>query len=142
MTANFNERIIGEFRANEGRVGGLLAGTPMILVHHVGAKSGVTRVTPLAYIPHGEGRYVIVASNGGSPSHPSWYFNLQANPRIDVELGPEIVTMIAEELRGSGRAELWSELLATTPSLREFESRTTRQIPLFVLIRQEPPGPT
>ena len=142
MTANFNERIIGEFRANEGRVGGLLAGTPMILLHHVGAKSGVTRVTPLAYIPHGEGRYVIVASNDGSPSNPSWYFNLQANPRIDVELGPEIVTMIAEELTGSGRAELWSELLATTPSLREFESRTTRQIPLFVLIRQDRPRPT
>ncbi len=80
MTASFNERIIEEFRANEGRVGGLLAGTPMMLVHHIGAKSGVTRVTPLTYAAQGDGRYVIVASNGGSPTHPSWYFNLRANP--------------------------------------------------------------
>ena len=142
MTASFNERIIEEFRANEGRVGGLLAGTPMMLVHHVGAKSGVTRVTPLAYTPHRDGRYLIVASNGGSPTHPSWYFNLLANPRIDVELGTEIVTMTAEELTGSARAELWPDLLAAAPSLCEFESMTTRQIPLFVLIRQEPPRPT
>jgi hypothetical protein len=70
-TNDFNNGIIQEFRANEGRVGGPLAGTPMILLHHIGAKSGIERVTPLACTPHGDGRYVIVASNGGSPTHPS-----------------------------------------------------------------------
>ena len=139
VTANFNERIIGEFRANEGRVGGLLAGTPMMLVHHIGAKSGVTRVTPLTYAAQGDGRYVIVASNGGSPTHPSWYFNLRANPRIEAELGTETFTVEAEELGGSARAELWPKLIAASPSLGEFESKASRQIPLMVLIRQDRP---
>ena len=67
---DFNHRIIGEFRANGGRVGGPFAGTPMLLLHHVGAKSGVARLTPLAYTPDGDGRYVIVASDGGSATHP------------------------------------------------------------------------
>jgi deazaflavin-dependent oxidoreductase (nitroreductase family) len=76
----FNEKIIAEFRANEGHVGGPLAGTPILLLHHIGAKSGVERVTPLAYHPQADGGFVIVASNGGSPRHPSWYYNLKTIP--------------------------------------------------------------
>ncbi len=134
---DFNKKIIEEFRANEGRVGGLLAGTPMILIHHIGAKSGIERVTPLACTPLRDGRYVIVASNGGSPTHPSWYHNLKANPRIKVEVGSQTFTVLAQELDDTARAELWLKLVAAAPSLGEFAAETRRQIPLFVLTRQD-----
>ncbi len=81
---DFNTKIIEEFRANEGRVGGPLAGATMILIHHIGAKSGIERVSPLACSPQGDGRFAIVASNRGSPTHPDWCYNLKANPRIKV----------------------------------------------------------
>jgi deazaflavin-dependent oxidoreductase (nitroreductase family) len=134
---DFNKKIIEEFRANEGRVGGLLAGTPMILIHHIGAKSGIERVTPLACTPLRDGRYVIVASNGGSPTHPSWYHNLKANPRIEVEVGSQTFTVLAQELDDTARAELWLKLVAAAPALGEFAAETRRQIPLFVLTRQD-----
>jgi deazaflavin-dependent oxidoreductase (nitroreductase family) len=134
-TNDFNNRIIEEFRANAGRVSGVLAGTPMILIHHIGARSGMERVTPLACTPQPDGRYVIVASSGGSPTHPSWYHNLKANPRIEVEVGSQTFTVLAEELDDTARAELWPKLVAANPSIGEFETKTTRQIPLLVLTR-------
>jgi deazaflavin-dependent oxidoreductase (nitroreductase family) len=136
-TDDFNDKIIKEFRAHEGRVGGELAGTPMILIHHIGAKSDIERVTPLACAPQRDGRYVIVASNGGSPAHPSWYYNLKANPRIAVEVGTQTFPVVAEELDDTTRAELWPTLVAAWPSLGEFETKTTRQIPLFMLTRAD-----
>ena len=132
----FDDKIIAEFRANGGRVSGSLAGTPMILIHHIGAKSGIERVTPLACNPQDDGRIVIVASNGGAPTHPSWYFNLKANPRIEVEAGTETFTVLAEELDGSARAELWPKLIAASPSIAEFQAKTARRIPLFALSRE------
>jgi deazaflavin-dependent oxidoreductase (nitroreductase family) len=83
---DFNTRIIEEFRANEGNVGGPLADTTMILIHHIGARSGIECVSPLACSRQGDGRLAIVASNGGSPTHPDWYHNLNANPRGAVAL--------------------------------------------------------
>jgi len=136
-TNDFNRKIIDEFRANEGRVSGALAGTPMILIHHIGARSGIERVTPLAYIPQPDGRYVIIASNGGSSTHPSWYYNLTAQPTITVEVGGQTFTVVAEELDGTAHAELWPKLVAAIPSLAEFEAKATRQIPLLVLTRQD-----
>jgi deazaflavin-dependent oxidoreductase (nitroreductase family) len=135
--SDFNAKIIEEFRANEGRVGGSLAGTPMILIHHVGAKSGIERVTPLACSPRGEGRFAIVASSGGSPAHPAWYHNLRANPRIKVEVGTQTFTVLAEELDDATRAELWPELVAESPSIGEHQAKTTRQIPVLMLTRQD-----
>jgi deazaflavin-dependent oxidoreductase (nitroreductase family) len=136
-THDFNTGIVEEFRANGGRVAGTLAGTPMILVHHTGARSGVERVTPLAYVAHGTGRYLIVASNGGSPTHPAWYYNLKAHPTIEVEVGTQRFIARAEEVRGAARSELWSELVAAAPSLGEFATMTTRQIPVFLVTRDE-----
>jgi deazaflavin-dependent oxidoreductase (nitroreductase family) len=136
-TNDFNNQIIAEFRVNGGRVSGPLAGTPLILIHHVGAKSGIERVTPLARIPQRDDRYVVVASNGGSPTHPSWYYNLKANPKVKVEVGSQTFTVLAEELDEAARAELWPDLVAASPSLAEFETKTTRQIPLFGLTRQD-----
>jgi deazaflavin-dependent oxidoreductase (nitroreductase family) len=134
---DYNTKIIEEFRANQGRVGGPWAGTTLIVIHHIGAKSGIERVTPLGCFPQADGRFAIVASNGGSPTHPDWYHNLKANPRINVEVGVQTFTVLAEELDGTARAELWPKLVAEAPQLGEYRARITRQIPVFLLTRQD-----
>ena len=143
-TSDFNTEIIEEFRANQGRAGGFLAGTPMILIHHIGAKSGIGRVTPLACNPQPDGRLAIVAANGGSPTHPDWYHNLKANPWITVDVGTQTFTVLAQELDGAARAELWPKLVVQSPTVGEYQAKTTRQIPVFLLtartdLRPEPP---
>jgi deazaflavin-dependent oxidoreductase (nitroreductase family) len=131
---DFDRRTVEEFRANGGRAGGVLAGTPLVLIHHVGARSGLEHVTPLAYLAHGDG-IAIAASNGGSPQHPAWYHNLKAHPAITVELGAERFQATAEEQAGPARVELWSRLVARFPDLATFAASTARTIPLFVLRR-------
>ena len=135
--SDYNTNIIEEFRANDGRVGGPWAGATLLLIHHLGAKSGTERVSPLGYFPQGQGRFAIVASNGGSPAHPDWYYNLKAYPRITVEVGTRTFTVLAEELGHAARAELWPKLVAETPALGEFQAKTTRQIPVVMLTRQD-----
>ena len=135
--SDFNAKMIDEFRANGGRVGGPWAGTTLILIHHIGARSGTERVTPLGCSLLGDGRFAIVASNGGSPAHPAWYYNLKANPRITVEVGTQTFTVLARELDGTVRAELWPKLVAQYPSIGEYQARTARQIPVFMLTRSE-----
>ena len=132
----YNHAIIDEFRANAGRVGGPWAGSTLILLHHIGAKSGIERVTPLGCFPQGDGRYVVVASNGGSPTHPAWFRNLKANPTIDVEFGDETFTVLAEELDDAARGELWPKLVAEVSQLGTFQAKVSRQIPVFMLTRQ------
>ena len=135
--SDYNAEIIKEFRVNQGRVGGPWAGTTLILIHHIGARSGVERVTPLGSSSHGNGRFVIVASSGGSSTHPDWYYNLKANPRITVEVGAQTFTVLADELAGAARAELWPKLVAEYPTLGEHQARTKRQFPVFMLTRQD-----
>jgi len=142
--SDYNTTIIAEFRANQGRVGGMWEGTTLILIHHIGAKSGIERVTPVACSPQSEGRFAIWAANGGSPTHPNWYYNLKAHPRITVEVGTQTFTVLAEELGGTARAELWPKLVAEwpkpvagSPDLGAAQARTTRQFPVFMLIRQD-----
>jgi deazaflavin-dependent oxidoreductase (nitroreductase family) len=135
--SDYNTRIIKEFRANQGRVGGPWEGIPLILIHHIGARSGIERVTPVACWPQGEGRFAIWAANGGSPAHPNWYHNLKAHPGITVEVGAQTFTVLARELDGAARAELWATLVAVYPQLAAAQARTVRQIPLFVLTRQD-----
>ena len=133
---DYNAKIIEEFRANQGRVGGPWAGTTLMLVHHIGAKSGIERILPLGCFRQRDGRFVIVASNGGSPAHPDWYYNLKANPRITVEVGSQTLTVLAEELDGSARAGLWPKLVAQYPTVGEHQAKTARQIPVFMLTPQ------
>jgi deazaflavin-dependent oxidoreductase (nitroreductase family) len=135
MSTEFNKNVIAEFRASRGRVGGDLATTPIILIHHLGARTRTEHVTPLAYSTQADGRLVIAASNGGSPMHPAWYHNLKAHPTIDVELGTETFTARAVEVTASAHAELWPKLVAESPALGEFQANTARQIPLFMLTR-------
>jgi deazaflavin-dependent oxidoreductase (nitroreductase family) len=133
MSSEFTESVIAEFRANRGRASGDIADTPIILLHHIGAKTRTERVTPLAYSSQSDGRLVIAASNGGSPTHPAWYHNVKAHPTVDVELGTETFTAIAEEVTGDAYADLWPKLAAASPALHEFQAKTARRIPLFML---------
>jgi deazaflavin-dependent oxidoreductase (nitroreductase family) len=133
--SDYNTKIIEEFRANQGRVGGPWADTTLILIHHIGARSGIERVLPLGCFPRGDGRFAIVASNGGSPAHPDWYHNLKANPTITIEVGAQTFTVLAEEPGDTARAELWPELVASAPNLSEYQASTARQIPVFMLTR-------
>ena len=135
--SDYNAQIVEEFRANQGHVGGPWAGTTLILIHHIGARSGVERVTPLGCFSQGDGRFVIVASSGGSPTHPDWYYNLKANPRITVEVDAQTFTALADELAGAARAELWPKLVAKYPTLGEHQAKTMRQFPVFMLTRQD-----
>lgn len=135
LAGDFNTKMIQEFRANQGRVGGPWVGATLILIHHIGARSGTERVTPLGCFPQGDGRFAIAASNGGSPAHPDWYYNLKANPRIEVEVGTQTFTVLAEELDRTARAGLWPKLVEKYPSLGDYQARTARQIPVFMLTR-------
>jgi deazaflavin-dependent oxidoreductase (nitroreductase family) len=134
---DWNSKIIEEFRANEGRVGGPFEGAPMILVHHIGAKSGKERVTPLVWFPQDDGSLVIIASKGGAPTNPDWYHNLKANPTIGVEVGTETFTVTAEEVTGPERDEIWSKVAAERPGFGEYQEKTTRTIPVLRLTRQD-----
>ncbi len=131
---DWNAKIIEEFRANGGRVGGQFEGAPMILVHSLGARSGTERVNPLVYFPDGD-RMVIVASAGGSPKNPDWYHNLKANPRTAVEVGAETFDVDAVELTGDERDEVWTRLVAAMPGFGAYQEQVTRTIPLFALTR-------
>jgi deazaflavin-dependent oxidoreductase (nitroreductase family) len=139
--SDYNTKIIKEFRANQGRVGGPWAGTTLILLHHIGARSGIERVTPVACSPQREGRFAIWAANGGSPTHPAWYHNLKAHPEITVEAGAHTFTVLAQELDDTARAELWPKLVAEFPGqLDAAQAKTTRQFPLFLLTPQDRPA--
>lgn len=129
-----NAAVIAEFRANGGRVGGPWEGTPLLLLHHIGARTGIERVTPLGYFARGEGRWVIVASKGGSMTHPDCYFNVKAHPKVTIEVGAQRVAAVAHEVRGAARAELWPTLVAEAPQLGGFQASITRVIPVLVLV--------
>jgi deazaflavin-dependent oxidoreductase (nitroreductase family) len=132
--SDWNAKIIEEFRQNGGRVGGQFEGAPMILIHHIGAKSGIERVNPLVYFPDGD-RMVIVASAGGAPKNPDWYYNLKANPSTKAEVGTETFAVEAVELTGDEYADMWSLVTATMPGFADYQTKTTRTIPLLALNR-------
>jgi deazaflavin-dependent oxidoreductase (nitroreductase family) len=131
--SDFNARIIGEFRANEGRVGPPFEGTPLLLLHHTGARSGRDYVNPLAYLRDGD-RYVVFASKGGAPSHPAWYHNLKAHPDVEAEVGTETLSLRANEARGEERDRLFSTQAQRSPAFAEYQTKAgERLIPVMVL---------
>ncbi len=107
-------------------------GLPVVIVTNLGAKTGKIRKTPLMRVEH-DGRYAAVASQGGSPRHPVWYHNLRANPRVEVQDGPVRTPMTARELSGQERAEWWDRAVAAYPPYAEYQRKTDRQIPVFIL---------
>jgi deazaflavin-dependent oxidoreductase (nitroreductase family) len=132
--SDWNAKIIEEFRADAGRVGGRFEGGTLLLLHTVGRRSGVERVNPLAYFPDGD-RYVIIASKGGAPTHPDWYYNLLATPHVTVEVGTETFEVDAVEITGEDRELLWKRIVERMPGFGEYEKNTDRIIPLIALTR-------
>jgi deazaflavin-dependent oxidoreductase (nitroreductase family) len=138
---NTDDEVVAEFRRNGGHVGGWLAQTPVALIHHIGARSGIEYVTPLAYQSL-LGGMVIVGSNGASPVDPGWCHNLRAHPRIDVEVGAGTFPMRARELDDVARSEIWPALVAGAPTLGEYQAKATRRFPVFLLTHEsEVPPP-
>ena len=133
----FNQGIIEEFRANEGRVSGVFEGMGILLLHHRGAKSGTERVSPLAYQDLGDGAVAIFGSKGGAPTHPAWYHNLRANPDATVEVGTETYAVRARVAEGEERERIWSKQKAEVGGFAAYEQSTSRQIPVIVLERTE-----
>ncbi|MFB7455402.1 nitroreductase family deazaflavin-dependent oxidoreductase [Streptomyces sp. NPDC056188] len=107
-------------------------GLPVILLTTVGARSGRIRKTPLMRVEH-EGRYAVVASQGGAPKHPFWYFNLKADPRVELQDGPVKQVMAAREVTGAEKAQWWERAVAAFPPYAEYQEKTSREIPVFVL---------
>ena len=130
----WNEQIIAEFRANGGKVGGNFAGGTLLLLHTVGAKSGLERVNPVACVTDGE-RLMVVASKAGAPTHPDWYHNLVAHPLVTVEFGAEQFQAQAEVAAEPERTRLFQKMVAVMPGFAEYEKKTTRVIPVVILTR-------
>lgn len=130
----WNEKIIEEFRANDGKVGGQFKGAPVLLLHTRGSKSGLERVNPMMYLEDGGHEYVF-ASKAGADTNPDWYLNLVANPEVTVELGSEIFTAAATPVTGAERDRIYSIQAERYPGFKEYEEKTTRVIPVVELVR-------
>ncbi|MDQ6749823.1 MAG: nitroreductase family deazaflavin-dependent oxidoreductase [Actinomycetota bacterium] len=121
------------YRASGGRIGHRLPGLPpILLLDHLGAKSGRRRTTPLVYVPDGQD-IVLVASKGGHPRHPGWFHNLHANPDTTVQIGAETRAVHARVANPNERARLWPRVVEAYSGYREYQERTEREIPLVIL---------
>ena len=130
MSSNdWNAAIIAEFRANHGRVGGNFEGAPLLLMHHLGAKTGKARVNPVMYLREGD-RYHVFASRGGADVHPDWYRNLMAHPDVEIEVGDETIKVHAEEVRGAERDRIYAKQSSLYPQFGEYQRKTKRVIPV------------
>jgi len=127
-----NQRIIDEFRANDGKVGGRFEDRTLLLLHTIGAKSGKERINPVAYTRDGE-YYVIIASKGGAPDHPDWYYNLLARRVLKVEVGTETFQVIAKVAKEPERTRLFEKMVEAFPGFDDYRRRTDRVLPVIVL---------
>ncbi|MEH3133003.1 MAG: nitroreductase family deazaflavin-dependent oxidoreductase [Mycolicibacterium neoaurum] len=129
-----NQAVIQEFRTTGGTAGGVFAGKPLILLHHIGAKSGTERIAPLVPLIDGDKVYIF-ASKGGADTDPDWYRNLVAHPRVTVERGTETYQASARVLEGAERDEVYAKQVALEPQFGEYQRKTDRVIPVVELVR-------
>ncbi len=125
------------YEVSGGLEGTTLRGLPVVLVTNLGVKSGKLRKTPVMRVEY-DGHYAVVASKGGLPTHPVWYYNLVANPEVELQDGPVKTDMIAREVTGAEKTTWWERAVAAYPDYAEYQEKTTREIPVFVL----EPSPT
>ena len=123
---------VSEYESSGGLAGTTLRGLPVVVITMRGAKSGTLRKVPVMRVEH-DGRYAAVASVGGAPTHPRWYYNLVASPEIQLQDGPVVQNMVARELAGEERATWWDRAVAAYPDYAAYQRKTARQIPVFVL---------
>ena len=134
VVKEFNKRIIEEFRANNGIVGGQFEGANLLILHSIGAKSGEVRINPLAYFEDGES-FLIVASYSGGPTNPPWFYNLVANPSAKIELGGSEYSVQAEVVDEPLRSELYNSIAGQASAFAEYQKKTTRAIPIVRLTK-------
>lgn len=130
---DWNRQTIAEFRANDGHVGGQFAGTPLLLLHTIGAKSGKERINPMMYQDLGDNSVAVFASKAGEDSHPDWYHNVVANPDVTAEIGTATRRFQARTATGEERTRIWDKQKTDYPGFAGYEARTTREIPVVVL---------
>jgi deazaflavin-dependent oxidoreductase (nitroreductase family) len=130
----FNNAIIEEFRANDGVVGGPFEGATLLLLTTTGAKSGQPRLSPLAYLMIDD-KMIIVGSKAGADTNPHWVHNLRANPRAHVEVGTDAYDVVARELPEDERAATYPKIVEIAPGFGDYQTNTSRKIPLFELQR-------
>jgi deazaflavin-dependent oxidoreductase (nitroreductase family) len=133
-TARWVRDQVEEYEGSGGTKGTTLrdTGLPVVIVTNIGAASGKLRKTPVMRVEH-DGTYAMVASKGGAPAHPLWYYNVRANPHVEVQDGPGKQDMVAREVSGDERAAWWERAVAAYPPYAEYQRKTSRQIPVFVL---------
>jgi len=129
---NWNQNIIDEFRANDGKVGGRFEGKTLLLLHTTGAKTEKERVNPVAYVRDGE-NYVVIASKGGAPDNPDWYHNILAHPHLTVEVGTETFDVEAQVTEDPERTRLYNKMVEMMPGFDDYRQKTEREIPVIVL---------
>jgi deazaflavin-dependent oxidoreductase (nitroreductase family) len=129
------DRVVTEFRARGGKVGGYHATMQLLLLTTTGARTGQRRAVPLTYVPDGD-RYIVTAGNAGSDRHPAWYYNLLASPDATVEVGTEAFTAVAVIADEPERGALYDLFAAAYPVLDGYQTQTTRQIPIVILTRR------
>lgn len=135
--SSFNDDLMADFRAHGGNASsGPFLGRPLLLLTTVGARSGQLRTVPLVYTRDGE-RYVIIASKGGAPTHPAWYHNLVAHPKVRLEVGEESFEADASVAEGAERRRLYDAQAAMMPAFAGYELKTTRVIPVITLVRRK-----
>ena len=133
--ADWNQQVIDEFRANDGRVGGRFEGRTLLLLHHRGAKTGTERINPVAYQRLSEDSVAVFASKGGASTNPDWYHNVVANPDVTVEIGTETFRARARVAKSTERDSIWEQQKRDWPGFAEYEEKTRgiREIPVVVL---------
>ena len=136
-TSDWAREQVEEYEGSGGTRGTTLRGMPVIVLTSVGAKSGKLRKTPLMRVEH-EGEYAVVASLGGAPKHPVWYYNLLAEPHVELQDGPQKNDYTAREVTGDEKALWWERAVAAYPDYADYQVRTEREIPLFVLTPRQP----
>ncbi len=133
--AALNTPVIEEFRANGGKVGGRFEGSAIVLVHHIGAKTGTERIAPLTCYTE-NGRLFVFASKIGDPAHPAWFHNLVANPDVTIEVGEETYKVRARVLEQPERDEVFAKQVEAHPRFGEYQAKTDRVIPVVELVRR------
>lgn len=133
---DWNRQIIDEFRASGGDVTANGFGRSLVLVHHIGAKSGAERISPVMGLRVDDDTWLIAASKGGSPQNPGWYHNLLAHPDVTIETPEGIENVHVEDLVGAERDAAWARFTERSAGFRQYEQKTTRVIPVLALRRR------
>ena len=130
--ADYVREQVETYERTGGAEGNTMRGRPIVILTTIGAKTGKIRKTPLMRVEH-DGKYAVVASKGGAPTHPVWYHNIKAHPEVKLQDGPTPQDMIAHEATGEEKKEWWERAVAAWPDYAEYQKKTDREIPLFVL---------